>query len=35
MCDGCGEEVINEREIIRDGLVLCRTCAGESYYRCD
>lgn len=32
-CDVCGEEIINERELIRDGLTLCRACAGEAYYR--
>ncbi len=32
-CQICGEEIINEREIHRDGQVLCRTCAGEGYYR--
>jgi formylmethanofuran dehydrogenase subunit E len=31
-CDLCGEEIFNEREVIRDGLTLCRSCAGESYY---
>ncbi len=31
-CAGCGEEIFNEREVIRAGLVLCRACAGESYY---
>jgi formylmethanofuran dehydrogenase subunit E len=31
-CDVCGEEIINEREIERDGLCLCLSCAGESYY---
>ncbi len=31
-CDVCGEEIMNEREIARDGLTLCRACAGESYY---
>lgn len=31
-CDLCGEEIMNEREIHRDGLVLCRACAGEAYY---
>ncbi len=30
-CDVCGEEIINEREVIQGGLVLCRSCAGESY----
>jgi hypothetical protein len=28
----CGEEIINERELERDGLLLCRSCAGEGYY---
>jgi formylmethanofuran dehydrogenase subunit E len=31
-CDLCGEEIINEREVIREGLMLCRSCAGEQYY---
>lgn len=31
-CDRCGEEIINEREIVQDGQVLCRTCAGYGYY---
>ena len=32
-CDVCGEEIINEREVIQDGSTLCRSCAGERYYR--
>lgn len=32
MCEHCGEEIMNEREIVRDGLVICRACAGEAYY---
>jgi formylmethanofuran dehydrogenase subunit E len=32
VCVRCGEDIINEREVRRDGLTLCRTCAGESYY---
>jgi len=32
-CEACGEEIINEREIHRDGLTLCRACAGNAYYR--
>jgi formylmethanofuran dehydrogenase subunit E len=32
-CALCGEEIINEREIVRDGQVLCRACAGEGYYK--
>lgn len=31
-CQVCGEEIMNEREVIRDGQVLCRSCAGFSYY---
>ncbi len=31
-CDMCGEEIINEREVHRGGMVLCRACAGEAYY---
>ncbi len=31
-CASCGEEIINERGIRRDGAVLCRACAGEAYY---
>jgi formylmethanofuran dehydrogenase subunit E len=33
ICDVCGEEVINEREIRRDGTTLCRACAGSAYYK--
>jgi formylmethanofuran dehydrogenase subunit E len=33
ICAECGEEVINEREVCRDGQVYCRTCAGAGYYR--
>ncbi len=32
-CAVCGEEIMNEREVLREGLVLCRACAGEAYYR--
>lgn len=31
-CDVCGEEIINEREVVRDGSTLCRSCAGAQYY---
>jgi formylmethanofuran dehydrogenase subunit E len=31
-CDACGEEIINEREVVRGDRVLCRPCAGFSYY---
>lgn len=32
-CEICGEEIINEREVVRDGAIMCRPCAGERYYR--
>ncbi len=32
VCEVCGEEIMNEREVIRDGATLCRACAGQSYY---
>jgi formylmethanofuran dehydrogenase subunit E len=32
LCARCGEEIVNEREIIQDGVTLCRACAGDSYY---
>ena len=32
-CEACGEEIINEREVVHEGKVLCRACAGHSYYR--
>jgi len=31
-CQLCGEEIMNEREVIHEGSVLCRSCAGLSYY---
>ncbi len=32
-CCVCGEEIINEREIIQDGFVYCRSCFGQGYYQ--
>lgn len=31
-CSHCGEEIINERELYRDGRPLCRSCAGQEVY---
>jgi formylmethanofuran dehydrogenase subunit E len=31
VCAGCGEEVMNGREVRTDELSLCRSCAGEPY----
>ena len=33
VCDECGEGINFQREVRRDGQVLCRACAGESYYQ--
>lgn len=34
VCELCGEEVMNEREVLLDGRALCRRCAGkENYYQ--
>jgi formylmethanofuran dehydrogenase subunit E len=32
-CEVCGEEVMNERELQREGLTLCRSCADGGYYQ--
>jgi len=31
-CMHCGEEIINGREILSKGTVLCRACAGDGYF---
>lgn len=31
-CSVCGEEIINQREIVKDGQQACRNCAGEGYW---
>lgn len=36
LCDRCGEEILNEREIMIAGSTLCRHCAYGGYYHlCD
>jgi len=32
ICASCGEEIMNEREVVREGMTLCKSCAGQSYY---
>lgn len=32
-CDSCGEEIINQREVIWESKILCRGCAGQAYYQ--
>ena len=33
VCSNCGEEIINEREVVVRGVVLCKTCAYGGYYQ--
>lgn len=33
VCSQCGEGINFRREVRRDGKILCRACAGESYYQ--
>lgn len=35
VCSRCGEEIFNERELLIDGEVACRHCAGKGYYVVD
>jgi len=32
-CDACGEEIMNQREVVQDGMLFCRSCANGSYYQ--
>ncbi len=34
-CEQCGEEIINQREVLREGRVLCPGCAGTDAYWSD
>ena len=31
-CECCGEDITDRRHVIRDGKILCKACAGQSYY---
>jgi formylmethanofuran dehydrogenase subunit E len=31
-CSACGEEIMNEREVHRNGTILCTSCAHGGYY---
>ena len=31
-CATCGEEIINEREVMINGTAYCRSCSGQTYY---
>jgi formylmethanofuran dehydrogenase subunit E len=32
-CAACGEEIMNEREVMVDGAAYCRSCWGQAYYQ--
>jgi formylmethanofuran dehydrogenase subunit E len=32
ICDQCGEEILNEREVKQAGHTLCQACANGAYY---
>jgi formylmethanofuran dehydrogenase subunit E len=32
-CEICGEEIINQREVMREGTIMCKPCSGISYFR--
>lgn len=32
-CEICGEEIINQREVMHEGTTFCKSCAGYSYFR--
>jgi formylmethanofuran dehydrogenase subunit E len=32
-CEICGEEIINERQVEHEGMLLCRACAWGGYYQ--
>jgi formylmethanofuran dehydrogenase subunit E len=32
-CEICGEEVINGRELLREGRAMCSACCGNAYYQ--
>ena len=32
VCAECGEGINFQREVRKDGTILCRACAGEKYY---
>ena len=32
VCSVCGEGINFRRQVLREGKILCRACAGESYY---
>lgn len=35
VCSCCGEEVFNQREVVLEGVSICRHCSGAGYYAVD
>ncbi|MDR0354951.1 MAG: FmdE family protein [Deltaproteobacteria bacterium] len=33
VCSVCGEDVLDRKEVLKDGQVMCRACAEGAYYR--
>ena len=31
-CSACGEEILNQRGMVKDGQTICQSCAGENYW---
>ena len=31
-CEKCGEEIFNEREVIKEGRIMCRGCTGDALF---
>lgn len=31
-CESCGEDIMDKKEVLSGGKILCRNCAGKSYY---
>jgi formylmethanofuran dehydrogenase subunit E len=31
VCERCGEEIMNGREVLAGGVTMCRACAGDEY----
>ncbi len=35
ICEECGEDIMNERQVVQEGRILCRACARDAYYFTD
>ena len=32
VCEVCGETILDNRHVVKNGKILCKACAGQSYY---